>query len=109
MGLYPFLISTFILIHDDGRYANSSLRNWFENLSSGIGRCCAESDGHPVEDGDWDIQGDHYRVRWWGKWMDVPDNAVVNTPNLAKQAWVWVWSDESRTERVHCFIPGPGA
>ena len=40
----------------DGRYAGSPLKRWFDQLESGWGRCCADADGHIVEDADWDRQ-----------------------------------------------------
>ncbi len=33
------------LARDDGRYANSPLKGWFESLRSQKGYCCAEADG----------------------------------------------------------------
>ncbi|MGN1288938.1 MAG: hypothetical protein ACI4XG_20485, partial [Bradyrhizobium sp.] len=33
------------LARDDGRYANSPLKPWFESLHSGYGQCCSDADG----------------------------------------------------------------
>ena len=34
------------LTHDDGRYANSPLKEWFNRLASGKGLCCSFADGY---------------------------------------------------------------
>jgi len=47
----------------DGRYANSPLKQWFDNLASGKGLCCSMADGESVADLDWESKDGHYRVR----------------------------------------------
>ena len=47
----------------DGRYANSPLKSWFDNLSSKSGvRCCSDADGRALSDVDWRTtpDGKHY-------------------------------------------------
>jgi hypothetical protein len=82
-GLLP-LVAAFALINvpaqgrDDGRFANSPLKGWFESLhSKGGGPCCADADGAAVADADWDTQGGHYRVRLQGEWIEVPDGRTL--------------------------------
>jgi hypothetical protein len=41
---------------DDGRFANSPLKEWFDRLASRNGLCCAFADGVSVQDVDWDTQ-----------------------------------------------------
>ena len=65
----------------DGRYANSPLKQWFDQLASGKGLCCSFADGVSVQDVDWDTQDGSYRVRLQGEWVVVPDVAVVSEPN----------------------------
>jgi len=36
----------------DGRYADSSLHDWFNHLASGRGLCCSMADGEAVADPD---------------------------------------------------------
>jgi hypothetical protein len=36
----------------DGRYANSPLKPWFDQLKSAAGPCCSFADGYVVEDAD---------------------------------------------------------
>ena len=66
---------------DDGRFANSPLKPWFDRLASGKGLCCSFADGFSVQDVDWDTQDGHYRVRIYGQWFVVPDAAVVTEAN----------------------------
>src|SRR5882757_4217370 len=68
---------------DDGRYANSNpeLKAWFDSLKSGKGPCCSDADGTALSDVDWESSSGHYRVRLEGQWIDVPDDAVITTPN----------------------------
>src|SRR5690242_5714429 len=58
---------------DDGRYASSPLKSWFESLHSEFGQCCTNADGYIVSDPDWDTDGVHYRVRIDNEWVDVPE------------------------------------
>jgi hypothetical protein len=60
-----------VLARDDGRYANSPLKSWFDRLASGNGLCCSFADGFRVDDVDWDTQDGHYRVRLNGEWIVV--------------------------------------
>jgi len=71
------------LVRDDGRYANSPLKSWFDQLASGKGLCCSFADGFSVDNVDWDTQDGHYRVRLHGEWIVVPDNAVVTEPSIS--------------------------
>src|SRR5262252_1546647 len=57
---------------DDGRFANSPLKEWFDHLASRNGVCCAFADGVSLQDVDWDTQDGHYRVRIQGEWIVVP-------------------------------------
>ena len=68
------------LARDDGRYANSPLKQWFDLLRSGKGLCCSVADGYVVDDPDWESNSGHYRVRIEDEWVDVSDDAVVTVP-----------------------------
>lgn len=39
-------------VSDDGRYANSPLKPWFDQLQSARGLCCSVADGFAVSDPD---------------------------------------------------------
>ena len=68
IGLAAFTVCLTILVpdqlvaRDDGRFANSPLKPWFDRLASGRGLCCSFADGFSVQDVDWDTQDGHYRV-----------------------------------------------
>ena len=97
-----------LLAHDDGRYANSALKPWFDQLASGKGLCCSFADGVSVKDVDWDSQEGHYRVRLHGEWIDVPDAALVTEPNRFGPTVVWPYKDNDETTQIRCFMPGAG-
>jgi hypothetical protein len=90
---------------DDGRYAGSPLKPWFDSLRSGNGPCCSDADGSAVADADWDTKDGHYRVRLEGNWLDVPEDAVVAGPNRAGRTMVWLYYIDGHPQ-VRCFIPG---
>ena len=94
---------------DDGRYANSPLKKWFDQLASSKGLCCSFADGVSVEDVDWDTQNGRYRVRLHGQWFDVPDAALVTEPNKFGPAVVWPYQDMNGATQIRCFLPGAGA
>jgi hypothetical protein len=94
-----------VLAHDDGRYATSPLKPWFDTLKSRKGLCCSNADGRAVSDPDWDSKDGHYRVRLGGEWIDVPDEAVINEPNRAGRTMVWPIEGAMGTS-IQCFLPG---
>jgi hypothetical protein len=94
---------------DDGRFADSPLKSWFDRLASGKGLCCSFADGVKVEDVDWDTQDGRYRVRLDGRWIIVPDTALVTEPNKFGPAVVWPYQDATGATQIRCFIPGSGA
>ena len=99
-----------LFAHDDGRFANSPLKPWFDQLASGKGLCCSFADGVSVQDVDWDTTNDgRYRVRLNGQWLVVPDAAVVTEPNRFGPAVVWPYQDMNGATQIRCFIPGAGA
>ena len=52
---------------DDGRYAGSPLKPWFDELRDKNGQqCCADADGAVVKDVDWKL--------WLGKSPNIPFN-----------------------------------
>ena len=77
------------MARDDGRYAGSPLKPWFDTLKSGRGLCCSDADGFAVSDPDWESRDGHYRVRIEGEWVMVPDDEVVTEPNRAGRTMVW--------------------
>lgn len=110
---------------DDGRYADSPLKAWFDQLSSHKGNCCSFADGISIKDVDWDTKevcengksgGDgnsfvpvctiRYRVNLDGQWILVPDDAVVTEPNRFGPAIVWPYYSGPNNEiLIRCFLP----
>lgn len=101
--------SSGVSARDDGRYAGSPLKAWFDQLASGKGLCCSFADGATVQNVDWDTQNGRYRVRILGQWYVVPDAAVVTEPNKYGSAVVWPYQDAEGVTQIRCFMPGPGA
>jgi len=93
------------LARDDGRYANSPLKQWFDLLRSGKGLCCSVADGYVVDDPDWESNSGHYRVRIEDEWVDVPDDAVITVPNKFGRTMVWPMRD-GKGLTIRCFMPG---
>jgi hypothetical protein len=94
----------------DGRYANSPLHDWFDNLHSSKGPCCSDADGTALSDVDWEAKDGHYRVRIEGQWWNVPDEAVIKEPNRAGRTMVWpiyyrAIGTPLRVD-IRCFMPG---
>jgi len=91
---------------DDGRYAASPLKSWFDRLASGRGPCCSFADGASIEDVDWDTRDGGYRVRLDGRWIEVPEAALVTEPNRFGPAVVWPYRDSDGATQIRCFLPG---
>ena len=89
----------------DGRYANSPLKQWFDNLKSGRGLCCSMADGQSVADPDWESKDGHYRVRLENNWIDVPDDALITEPNRVGRTMVWPLRFDGQL-LIRCFMPG---
>jgi hypothetical protein len=90
---------------DDGRYAGSPLKPWFDSLRSGKGPCCSDADGSAVSDVDWESKDGHYRVRLDGEWLDVPEDAVITEPNRVGRTMVWPLRGYLGVS-IRCFMPG---
>ena len=99
------IVAAPVLGRDDGRYANSPLKPWFESLRSEFGQCCEESDAYVVSEPDWESDQGHYRTRIDGVWVVVPDGAVLTQPNRTGRTLVWKHYIDGHP-RVRCFIPG---
>jgi len=90
--------------------STADVQDWAHHLKSrGGGMCCSGADGQPAE-AEWDNDQGHYRVKIEGKWIDVPDEAVIKEPNKFGYAVVWwykIWMGTGDLQpAVRCFIPG---
>ena len=117
MRFLLWITAAVILVRDpSGKWAGDPLQPWFDHLHNKAGQfCCSNADGHPVDDGDWDMKDNRYRVIVQGEWTVVPDNAIVLSPNKFGKAVVWLWDMEELdswgatvNSRILCFIPGSG-
>ena len=99
------VLSGVAIARDDGRYAGSPLKPWFDTLKSSKGLCCSDADGFAVSDPDWESKDGHYRVRLEGEWVMVPDDAVITEPNRAGRTMVWPVKG-SLGISIRCFLPG---
>jgi hypothetical protein len=113
IGLSLLAVKAFA--RDDGRYANSELKPWFDSLRSGKGPCCSDADGYALADVDWESSGSRYRVRVPRSndpddkeimvWIEVPEDAVITEPNRVGRTMVWpIWGFQGPS--VRCFMPG---
>ena len=109
-----------VLAHDHNR---SDLSKWFEKLHDREGYlCCDGSEAMHLSEVDWEINGNHYRVRVpttpggferamagaanvETEWVYVPDGAVINEPNRANVTLVWPLYGPMGVS-VRCFMPG---
>jgi hypothetical protein len=116
MRFVLFTAPAVILVRDPtGKWAGDPLQPWFESLRSKGGLyCCARADGHPLDEGEWDMKQNNYRVFLQGEWTVVPDDAIILGPNKLGKAMVWIWPQEvaawggPSVNPVMCFIPGSG-
>ena len=119
------IVSISAQARDDGRYANSPLKPWFDKLGSEKGLCCSFADGRSIEDVDWDTDvacestnngevppkqietcDQHYRVRINQEWIMVPHAAEVHEPNRFGPAVVWPYENVRGVTEIRCFLPG---
>jgi hypothetical protein len=105
--LISLLLCAPALAHD---LSHPELNEWFNRLASGKGLCCSFADGSVVSDVDWESKDGHYRVRLEGRWIDVPDDAVITEPNRAGRTMVWPYTADRGTDHpyteIRCFMPG---
>lgn len=106
LALFVLLGVGFAQARDDGRYANSPMKPWFESLRNKDGvQCCDVADGMALSDVDWDTRDGHYRVRLDEQWVMVPDDRVITQPNRVGRAIVWPQYFNGKPV-VRCFMPG---
>lgn len=108
LGITLAVVSAALARDLDGRYAQSDLKPWFDKLRSAKALCCSFADGVSIRDVDWDTQDGRYRVRLDGKWIVVPDDAVIHEANRFGPAVVWPYQAPNGETLIRCFIPGAG-
>ncbi len=107
-AIVALALMTPVLARDNGQFSNvpPDIRAWFESVRSKNGiPCCDIGDGHRT---DYDMRASHYYVPINGKWIQVPDDAVVeNYGNPTGDAVVW-YTEFKDAVIIRCFVPGPG-
>src|SRR6185369_589341 len=107
LSLAAFLIASPALARDDGRYAQSPLKQWFNSLKSKNGvPCCDTADGQRLEDVDWEARDGRYRVRIDGQWYDVPPEAMIDSENKVGVPMAWPTKDQNGKIQIRCFLRG---
>jgi hypothetical protein len=100
-----YLIATALLVLSVEAHAGPNTE-FFRSLTNEVGQaCCDGFDGLRLEDPDWEVTGNGYRVRLHGQWVEVPPHAVVRQPNQVGFAVVWPVTRGTKTE-IRCFMPG---
>lgn len=94
------------LARDNGEFAGSPLKPWFDKLASPKGLCCSFADGRIVEPDDWGTREGQYWVVIGGVRYAVPPDAVVTEPNRFHRAVVWPYAGPDGSVLIRCFIPG---
>jgi hypothetical protein len=102
LGVFLAIFVAPALAHDP---SHPELNGWFDKLASGGGLCCSLTDGVTVADPDWESRDGRYRVRLYGEWIDVPDDALITEPNRAGRTMVWPMLFNGEIS-VRCFMPG---
>ena len=102
----PFVYhgASVVQARDDGRYAQSPLKPWFDSLKSQKGFCCSVSDG---EDTEYEMRSEGYWAPIDGIWQRVPDEAVIKEPNKVGRAMKWIYM-ENGEKKFRCFLPASG-
>jgi hypothetical protein len=134
--IYPLLIAAVIVftcpaIAPAHMHNRPDLDEWLRTLYSKLrGSCCDSSEAETMADPDWKyasefkeskcessrnannesatycvrLQNPHNPDDW--RWWDVPDGAVVEFPNRAGPALIWLVWDISDAPYIRCFLPG---
>jgi hypothetical protein len=89
---------------DDGRYAQSPLKQWFDQLQSQKGFCCSDADGEETE---YEIRGNSYWAPIDGVMTEVPASAVITEPNRLGRPMKWLFFENGK-RAFRCFIPASG-
>jgi hypothetical protein len=104
IAIVMLVLITPALARDDGRYAQSPLKQWFDSLRSTKGPCCSDADGEETE---FEMHDGAYWAPIDGIMTRVPREALITEPNRHGRAMKWLYFENG--EKVfRCFIPGAG-
>jgi hypothetical protein len=103
------LVSNHSSARDNGQFANSPLKQRFDQLASGKGLCCSFADGVSMSDIDWDSQDGHYVCAYTESGLTCPKRR-------RRQGAQPIWTScrvavQNRTAKPRsaalCQVPGP--
>lgn len=85
-------------------HARPALNEWMKGLfSKSKTWCCDGNDNDAID--DWEAAGGKYRVKFRGTWYDVPESSIIDGPNKAGDAILWM-NKGYLGHSVRCFMPG---
>ena len=103
-ALMVAILTTMALARDDGRYAQSPLKQWLDSLRSNKGPCCSDADGEETE---FEMRDGSYWAPIDGVMTRVPREAVVPESNPHGPAIKWLYYENGK-RAFRSFIPGAG-
>lgn len=106
----PLVVTIPASAHD---YEHPERTDWYMSLKNRQQMpCCDGKDQNHVANEDWGTQQkpkSHYWVIIDAKKYDVPDQKLIDGPNLDGSAMVWsykTWEGDQGSEEIRCFMPG---
>ena len=108
--------------HDPHHRAD--LNEWAAGLKNQNGTPCCNGDDWEQAEVQWESENGKFKVYLkdpafpdaTGDWYDVPESAIIKSPNRAGIALLWVYWSRSYTggvgvgvghPHIRCFVPGP--
>jgi hypothetical protein len=94
LAIFAFCLTTLVpnqlVARDDGRFADSPLKPWFDRLASGKGLCCSFADGFSVQSrlghSGWALSGtNHYLLLFNASWSRMRSRAVCPASNASRR------------------------
>lgn len=84
--------------------------DWYDSLKNGMDvQCCDRSDGHQLGDDKVKLIGSQWFVFLddMKKWAPVPPQAVIRTPSIDGQAYLFrmPYPSEWSPDGIRCFVP----
>ena len=101
--LTTILLPAQLVARDDGRFANSPLKPWFDRLASGKGLCCSFADGFSVQDVDWET----IVYEFMGNGLSCLTTPVVTEPDRFGPTVVWPITTATATHKFAASCPVP--
>lgn len=99
------LLATAAPARDDGRYAQSPYKPFFDSLKNQKGQlCCSDADGQTLTVDQVRRKGSGWEIKLGEQWIEVPFEAYVRVPNIYGRPVVWPKMIDGKLT-IFCFIP----